>query len=148
MGARGRKSAADLEVVSITNIPPPEPPAHLTAEQAEVWRGVVARMPAGWFSSETHEILAARCRHVVLARRLGRGLENLADADGDDDEPFDFKMYNKLLAAHERETRAIIACDRALRLTLQSRYDAAEAARRAKDQPADGSKPWEFGKPK
>jgi hypothetical protein len=142
MGARGRKSAADLSVVRMEpRIGRPRPPADLTNEQAEEWRAIVARLPPGWFRREHYGVLANLCRHTSRARFLGRALElcapeNLTTVEGLD-------HYNKMAAAAERETRSLLACARSLRLTHQSQYDAAKAARGAATASTE-SAPWEF----
>jgi phage terminase small subunit len=138
----GRKSAASLSVVA--SLPAamqrPEPPEDLSSEQAEEWRAVVARMPAGWFTRETHQVLATYCRHVVNARRLAAAIEDfkpawLADDDG-------LKRYDKLLAMADREGKALTMTATRLRLTPQARYTAGAAATAANKAGA-GEKPWQ-----
>jgi hypothetical protein len=50
--------------------------------------------------------------------------------------------YRKLAAEAERETRAMLACARSLRLTHQARTDSRTAGRRAANE-TGGPKPWE-----
>lgn len=141
MGSRGRKSAADLATVPIEpRIRRPGPPDDLTEPQAELWRAVVARMPPDWFTRETHEIFAAYCRHAVRYRLLSHALdqcpeEKLLDVDG-------LSHYDKTAKAAERESRAMLACARSLRITHQSQYDAGKAARETRRTPK-GPPPWE-----
>jgi hypothetical protein len=138
----GRKSAASLSVVASlpAALQRPEPPKDLTVEQAAEWGAVVARMPAGWFTRETHQVLATYCRHVVNARRLAEVIEAfdpawLSDEDG-------LKRYDKLLAMADREGKAITMTATRLRLTPQARYTAQSAATAANKTGA-GDKPWQ-----
>lgn len=141
MGSRGRESAADLAIVPVApRLRRPPPPDDLTKEQAAEWRAVVGRMPAGWFEREHFAILADYCRHVTRSRFLAAGLErckldDLMDSDGLD-------HFNKMAAAAERETRAMLACARSLRITHQAQIRPETAARRAQ-RARSGPAPWE-----
>jgi hypothetical protein len=68
MGKRGRKSSAELSVVTPLKTRRPPPPEDLTEEQASEWRAVVSRMPPDWFTREHFALLADYCRHVCRAR--------------------------------------------------------------------------------
>lgn len=118
MKQRGRKSKAQLSVPEIKPKERPEPPECLTEEEAEEWRAIVGRMPADWFQREHYPALENLCRHAVASRM----------AEGSD------------LA---RESRAVLACMRALRLTHQAQYDAAKADRSVKRAASGGPAPWE-----
>lgn len=138
--ARGRKSVASLAVVHTLPGQRPEPPEELSAEQGEVWRSVAATKPADWFQPDTFPLLAAYCRHVASARVLAAAIDGfdpawLGDADGLD-------RYKDLLAMRERETRAMTALARSMRLTQQSRYKA-ETAHTAHQNAGGAKKPWE-----
>jgi hypothetical protein len=131
-----RRSRADLSVVvplSTTRRPPP--PDELTAEQGEVWRASVAAMPADWFGRETYPLLAAYCRHVCRSRWLAQEIDANADRilklDGG------VAMLDKLFGMAERESRAVMAHARSLRLTIQAKLDAKSAGRQA-NGPARG----------
>jgi hypothetical protein len=118
----------------------PAPPADLTTAQAVVWRAVVDHMPADWFRPETLDLLAAYCRHICRERFLSAELDRcpataLSTEDG-------LGHFGKLSAAAERESRAALALARSMRLTQQSRYDAAKAARAVGSQRI-GPAPWE-----
>src|SRR4028119_1546858 len=72
MGTRGRKSAAELALIGPGGIETRrrlEAPADLSAEQAEVWRGIVNTLPADWFSPGSGPAPAALCRHTVAPPR-------------------------------------------------------------------------------
>lgn len=121
MNQRGRKSAVALAVVQtgkIDAIQRPEPPSHLTIDQAQEWIRVVNDMPADWFGQETHELLAQYCRHVVTARRVSVMIEDLIQCGGNDW----LDDYDRLLKMQEREGRAMTALARSMRITQQSQY--------------------------
>lgn len=141
---RGRKSSASLSVVQLApGMRRPDPPAELTPEQAEEWRAIVGRMPADWFTRENQAMLVDLCRHVVIARRVSEQIdafdpEWLADEEG-------LKRYDKLTSILERHTRTIASLSTRMRLTQQSRYNAA-AANTASERAKGPVKPWEFAK--
>lgn len=125
MAKRGRKSQADLTTVAIgPRLGRPVPPADLTDDQTLTWRVVVDAMPADWFGRESLPVLAAYCRHAARARFLALRLDSMTLEDTEE-----LEIWNKLAAAAERETRALLACARAMRLTNQVRYDASKAGR-------------------
>jgi Phage terminase, small subunit len=138
----GRKSAASLAVVSTlpASLQRPEPPEDLTAAQAEEWRAVVGRMPLGWFTRETHQVLATYCRHAVNARQLAALLAAFDPSWVEDDEGL--KRYDKLLAMAEREGKAVVMTATRLRLTPQSRY-APDKAATATSKAGTEAKPWQ-----
>jgi len=134
MDGRGRKSGAALAVISgegIVTVRRPEPPDHLTDEQAEEWRAIVNRLAADWFPTETHGLLAQYCRHLVLSKRIAQ-LIAAAEAA----EPFDLNDYDKLLVMHEREGRALSSLATRMRLSQQSTYSKDRA------KPRNTVKPW------
>lgn len=136
MNQRGRKSAAEREIGALAGeAERPDAPPELTDEQAQLWNTVVGRLPADWIKAEHYPILAAYCQHICRSRALARALSG-ASLDTDDA----VKRYDKLSNAAERETRALLACARTLRLTHQSQYDAAKAFRGASNSPT--VRPW------
>lgn len=46
----------------------PQPPAELSEEEAEIWRGIVNKMPPTFFAEPTWPMLISLCRHVRAAR--------------------------------------------------------------------------------
>jgi hypothetical protein len=107
-----------------------------------VWRDVVDSLPADhWLGRESHEILAAYCRHTIRQRLLSAELAK-APADAFRTKT-GFGHYDKLAGACERETRIALALARSLRLTPQSRVRPEVAGRRMADDPG-GRAPWEF----
>lgn len=116
----------------------PAPPDMLTKPEAEEWKAVVSRMPADWFKREHHAMLEAYCSHACRYRFLRLQLDEI-EAEG---LPDDLTRYDKLAKAAERESRAVLACGRSLRITHQSQYDPKQAARDSRNQPTQ-RKPWE-----
>jgi hypothetical protein len=134
---RGRKSGASLEtVVSVTGEPArPAAPDCLTADQRKVWKSVVKAMPADWFGAETHGLLAQYCRHTVAARVVD---ELIAEHEAGE---LDIPRYNKLLIMRSRESAAMTALARTMRMTQQARIDPKTAGRRMAGIPK-ADLPW------
>ncbi len=128
---RGRKSGASLEtVVCVTGKPArPAAPDYLTTDQAEVWKSVVKSMPADWFGAETHPLLSQYCRHVITAREVDKLISEHAAGE------LDIPRYNKLLIMRSRESAAMTALARTMRMTQQSRIDPKTAGRRMANMP-------------
>jgi hypothetical protein len=132
MRQRGRKSPesniVQLDVAALR----PAPLAHLSAQDAETWRHVVAWMKPGWFGAETWPLLELYCTCTSIARMLAKEIA----ASGPEDPRFD-----KLVAMHERESTLLLTLARSLRLTKQSSAD----SRTVKSDPGGGGlrKPWD-----
>jgi hypothetical protein len=141
---RGRRSAdaaaAELQVLSpLLPGARPEPPEYLTAEQMQVWQAGVDRMPLNWFTPDLFPMLCQLCVHVTNSMALAAELAAfdrslLADEPG-------LIRFDRLTRIHEREGRAASALMSRLRLTPQSRYNAAVASTAVNSVPK--SKPWE-----
>lgn len=118
MEKRGRKSAAELAIVSPIEVDPrPAAPSDLTDEQAAEWDACVSRMSATHFSRENQALLLQYCRHVVSAKRVAQMIEDHEQGE------LDLDAYDKLLKMQEREGRAISSLATRMRLTQQSRFD-------------------------
>ena len=128
---RGRKSGASLEtVLSVTGKPArPAAPDCLTTDQAKVWQSVVKAMPADWFGRETHPLLQQYCRHVVTAREIDKLISEHAAGE------LDLRLYNRLLIMRARESAALTALARTMRMTQQARIDPKTAGRRLASMP-------------
>ena len=103
---------------------------------------MTATKPAEWRGADTHPLLAAYRRHAAAGRVLGARIDAFAASDlssGDG-----LRRYGRLLAMRERETRAMTALARSMRLTQQARYDA-RTANTAASRAGGASRPWEFG---
>ena len=135
MVQRGRKSAAQLGVIAagIDAVQRPDPPAELTAEQAEVWRDTVAVMRAAWFGRETWPLLIQYCRHVVHARHIAKLLQ-ATDLESD------IGKFRKLWGIEARESALIAMLATRMRLTHQSSAD----PKKKHDPSAALPKPWEM----
>lgn len=141
MGNRGRQSAAELSIQPVAlSDRRPEPPASMSEAAAQVWRDTVGTLPPNWLSPGQHPLLIAYCRHAAQADDLAKHVASFeADwlqADGG------IERLNKLLAMGERETRAMTACARSMRITKQSQVEPRGAAR-ALGADANGMRPWE-----
>jgi len=140
----GRKSSASLQTVSIDcKSVRPTAPDCLTTDQAEVWQSVVKSMPADWFGAETHPLLSQYCRHVITARVVDKLIAERAAGE------LDLKLYNRLLIMRARESAALTALARTMRMTQQSRIDPKTAGRRVGSMPRVGlphetRPPWEI----
>ncbi len=80
MGARGRKSAAELSTISSGGLEihrRPDPPEHLGEDAVKVWRAVVNSLPADWFSPGTQPLLEAFCGLTVSQRNTIMALERI-----------------------------------------------------------------------
>src|SRR5215204_6357487 len=114
---RGRKSAAEMStvVVDVGRQMPPSPPAELSDPQAEIWRNAVASMPGSWLKRGAYPLLIQYTRHVCRSRLLEQQIRDFEPewtaVEGG------LERLNKLLGMAERETKAMTACARALRLS-------------------------------
>lgn len=142
MAQRGRKSAASIAVRAAPSLSDSRLPAPLHMSDAEraVWVDVVNDQPANAFSQTHGPLLEMYCRHVVLSRVLADEILNfdrswLADDDG-------LKRYDRLLAMHERESRAASSAATRLRITRQA-IDQQTVARSIINAPK-AKKPWEI----
>ena len=142
MAKRGRKTAGDILAESaVLDDVRPDAPYHLTEEESEVWKSIVDAMPPGWFRPESHNILAAHCRHVCRERFVSKALRIAEEQHLL--RPEALTEYRKLAGECERETKSIISTARALRLTPHARIDPKTAHRRVADAPPPGPPPWE-----
>ena len=120
MGARGRKSAAELSAISCDGIElhrRPEPPEHLGDNAAEIWRAIINSLPADWFSPGTLPLLEAMCSLAVSQRYTVRSLQVL-ERDGAD---FDRGEWERLQKQLGEVSGRIATLATRLRLTPQSR---------------------------
>jgi hypothetical protein len=126
------EAQVDVVVDPLRRLPPP-PPQELSDPQACVWRDVVGSLPADWLTRASFPLLIAYCRHVCRARlielQIIRFEPEWTKIEGG------LARLDKLLALSERETRAALACARALRLTPQARMRPLSAGRAINDLP-------------
>lgn len=128
----GRTSTAALAVVPIGTVAAPEPPAELNDAQAEVWRTVVSSRPNDWFTPDTHKLLVSYCKHATTAAILDAQIDDFDPEWLKDDEGVE--RYKKLTDMREKQTRALTALARSMRLTHQATYrpEAKKTATRSK----------------
>ena len=143
MTQRGRKSAAQLStvIVDVDRQPAPiSPPAELTDAQADIWRDVVGSAPAVLVRRAIYPILIAYCRYACRARLLEMQVAQFqpewTKVEGG------LERLDTLLGLCERETRAMISCARALRLTPQAQMHPRTAGRAVNDM-SSGRMPWD-----
>ena len=138
MGSRGRKSAAELTTVGpggIALMRRPEPPAHMADEASEVWREITGSQSADWFTPGTLPLLEALCGLAVSQRFTLRAVQ-VIERGGDD---FDRDEWERLIKQLGELSGRIATLATRMRLTPQSRYTPATAARMG----TEGPKPWE-----
>lgn len=141
MGSRGRKSADAMAAgaLAVLETRRPAPPRNLSEAEGAVWRDTVACMPAGWFTRSQYPILIAYCRHTVRSETMAAHIcafrsEWLKDDGG-------LARLDKLMAMAERETRALTACARSMRLTHQAQILPRTAGTAARQY--TGPRPWD-----
>jgi hypothetical protein len=131
-----RKSAAALEIAAsnvLELIERPSCPPDLGDEEREVWLGIINRMPADWFPTETQPLLTQYCRHVVQARKVA---ELIQRASGDPN--LEISDYERLLKMQDRESRGISSLATRMRISQQAIHD-----REHKKGNARPRKPWQ-----
>jgi hypothetical protein len=142
MTQRGRKSASSLAVIAPpSSVARLAPPVHISEAERGVWIEMVDDQPADAFTATHAPLLECYCRHIVQARVLADELLNferawLANDDG-------LKRYDRLLAMHERESRAASSLATRLRITRQA-VDHPTTAGRAIARQGKVRKPWEL----
>ncbi len=158
MKQRGRRSGAGLALAASNGITIPggdglgvvriTTPCYLTTAQAEVWSLVIGTKPLDWFASDTEPLLYAYCCAVVEHRELTKMINAFSKgAMKHQESTWAVERYEKLSKMQERQVRLLTSLATKMRLTQQSQYDAAKAARRAapgaENQPAGKTRPWE-----
>jgi hypothetical protein len=110
------------------------PPPDLTLEQADEWRAVTNRLPAGWFPPAAHPMLSAYCGHVIAARHIAQLIVQAEQA-----RRLHVGNYDRLLRMQETESRALSSLATRLAFTQQASVRAELAHR-----PDWVDNPWEF----
>lgn len=158
-GMFNQRRVAEAQVVPGTRIaPPPE----LNQAESAIWRTIVERLPADWFTAENTPLLKELCRHIGHADALSQDIaavrEELSDLAGltlDDLAAAEMTLadrakavkaatanYHALLRLHAFQTERIGNLSTKMRLSQQTRL--APAVSRAKaDQAPAGPKPWQ-----
>lgn len=129
MRQAGRVSAAALAVVP-SDLARPDPPPSLTEEQAQIWRGIVAALPATWFGVETWGLLEQYCRHATRARSIARAIQAMEERIGSDD--FDYGTYDRLLKQEKSASSIMATLSSKMRLNQQGTYDKTHRGKQSK----------------
>ena len=142
MRQRGKKSAENLAtiIVDVGRRLPPPPPSELSDPQAAVWRDVVGSLPGHWFTRAAYSVLISHCRHVCRSRLLEAQIR-LFELEWVK-VPGGLERLDRMLAVAERESRAITATARALRLTPSTQMHPRTAGRAIDAEPL-GPRPWD-----
>ena len=112
-----RQSAADANTKAVAVMERPTPPQELTPDQCQEWYRIVNRLNADWFKPEHYSMLGQLCRHTAEANEIA---ERIQEAKANPN--FSIADYDRLLKMQERESRAITALNRTMRLTHQSQF--------------------------
>lgn len=141
METRGRKSGASLGVVVSLPGQRPEPPDHLTEDQANRWRAITATKPADWFLADTAPLLERYVVEESTAKMVQQQLaefrsEWLLTDDG-------LKRFQQLTSVHQKSAAVLCSLATKMRISQQSRYDAKQAATAANKGGGGTAKPWE-----
>ena len=138
MKQRGRKSQAELAVVTPFRARLLEPSPDLSPEEAGVWAKVVATKPGEWWDAGSLPLLSQYCRASVQADLIGELVRSVGAAMlTDPDELGRYKELRKIQAALSSEMSGLA---RGMRLTQQARYRADKGDTISRK--ANGKKPW------
>lgn len=142
---RGRKSAADLNVIQF--LPKkPDPPAELTDDQAAIWRDLVNGESEPFFAARgARALLAMYCEHKATADKLNASIASVPVDQALRTES-GMKRITEMLKLRERETRVCLTILTKLRLTNQARWQPKSATVAAESDPTandDRPPPWE-----
>lgn len=135
---RGRKSASSLSVVrTIQAIDRVRPPPGLTDAQCDLWRHIVAALPADWFDASSVPLLAEYVRAVDMCELLeGQVQEAVKEGDAE--------KLQVVLRLRDTESRRVMSLATKMRISQQSTYNAKNGAT-GKNNGGPSRKPWEFG---
>ena len=139
MGARGRKSASELEIVqdrvnevntrSIERMPAP---ASLTREERLEWDRITASQAAEWLTPGFDILLESYCRQAILERREAAIVDSILSAD-----EFDEKAYERAATRLDRAARTKASLAIRLGFAHSTSYENKKTKPKSK-------KPWEF----
>ena len=134
---RGRKSAASLSVVPVVpGAGRPDPPSHLDASEAQIWRAVVGALPDHWIDAAGEQILCRLVCQAAIAERCEQQLRQLRAQRTSEDEKF-----AALAGTHRDTAKSIAYLLTTLRATPRSRVVSRAAGPQMSEVPH--SKPWD-----
>jgi hypothetical protein len=119
-----RKSIQALATVTPLKLEAPrlQPPATLSAFQAEVWRRTVRALPGDWFGVEHIPLLTEYCRQVERAAQVDVMVAAAVD---------DVDQYAKLTRVGMALSATIAQLCRAMRITQQAQVKPETAGKRS-----------------
>lgn len=120
LGARGRISAAALELVKFGGGERPAPPDDMPTDQAETWWRIVDALPVDWFRQEAVDLLVQYCRHAARARMIA---EQLNEWDRFPVSPENRVKYVELLREELAQSKAMTEIATKMRITQRSTHD-------------------------
>ena len=136
MKQRGRKSAANLEVITVDGSPDQlQPPDHLSADERQRFTEIIANCDARHFRPSDTTLLCRFVEADALAERAAKELRKHPVVKG---------RPSPWLAVQEKSVRALTALAIRLRLSPQGRIDAKAMGRR---EPRLRITPWEWDPP-
>lgn len=139
METRGRKSVAELSVVTVLPGKRPDPPVDLSEAEATYWRETTATKPADWWKADTQILLKAYCRASVQHDVISAALNAIPARRLKTDKGWSkYERMKKLQATTSGEVTQLAT---KMRLTPQSRYTAQSAA--TADRQAGKGRPWD-----
>lgn len=131
MGARGRKSAAEITDTKVASIERAKPPSWLSAAEKKEWTEIVKKMPPTWVSRERYPLLEAYCTHAISRRLAAKKMAALARGESPDS-----KEYDRWSTIHGRDTEKLKSLAIRLEIAQSTSYE-----RNRRNQA--GKKPWE-----
>ena len=135
MGARGRKSASELQVVDtdeVVTIDRPRAPVSLCREERVEWDRIVGAQPAEWLTPGFDILLESFCRQAVMERREAAIIDGILGAD-----EFDERAYSRACKRLDTASRTKASLGIRLGFAHSTSYE------NKKTKPK-GKKPWEF----
>src|SRR5262249_5552301 len=99
----------------------PMPPSRLDKEEADEWRAIVERMPAGRFSRENLSVLEALVCQICSLRLIEQQVRKMKKLDLSIKE--NRTELHQAIQTQERANKTVGFLSTKLRLTQQSNYD-------------------------
>ena len=105
-----RKPSAALATLEVTELEKPQAPSKLNQDQRDIWDAVVQHLPAEFFRPETHDLLAAYCRHIDYSNYSAKQADEARVAD-------DKQEVQRQLKRHKEEAAAALTIAQKLGFT-------------------------------
>jgi hypothetical protein len=141
MGARGKKSAAEIFAPAARLDKRPPAPADLPPDQARLWDAIVSDEPQDWFATGARQhLLRLYCEHAAFRASLQELISDCKPEAIACEERG--PAFSKMLIARDRETKLLASLATKLRLTNQARYTPQSAGTAGRQNPY-GQRPWD-----